>query len=105
MATQIDAVDQGQQQMQANLDTVSTTASQVALDVITLDTNQDRIEQAVQANREELAAKLNEIALGQQQWLARFDAAEAKIETMTAGISTLEQRVTKLQGTLPDKSR
>jgi DNA repair exonuclease SbcCD ATPase subunit len=72
----------------------------VALDVITLDENQGRIEETVQANRQELAAKLTEIAQGQQQWLARFDAAEAKVETMTAGITALEQRVANLQGTL-----
>ena len=100
LATQLDTVVQNQQHVQSNLDTVTATTSQVALDVITLDNNQERIEQAVQANREELAARLTEIAQGQQQWLARFDAAEAKVETMTAGITALEQRVTKLQGTL-----
>jgi len=100
LTSQIEAVTQGQQQMQSNLDTVTATTSQVALDVITLDDNQDSIKQAVQANRQELATKLTEIAQGQQQWLARFDAAEAKVAAMTDGITALEQRVTKLQGTL-----
>jgi len=100
LASQVKTVTQGQQQMQSNLDIVTATTSQVALDVITLDDNQDKIEQAVQANRQELATKLAEIAQGQQQWLARYDAAEAQVATMTAGITALEQRVTNLQGTL-----
>jgi chromosome segregation ATPase len=97
---QIDTVTQGQQELQSNLDTVTATTSQVALDVITLDDNQGRIEQAVETNRQQLATRLTEIAQGQQQWLARFDAAEAKVDTMTASITAFEQRVTKLQGTL-----
>jgi len=100
LGTQLQTVAQGQQQMQSNLDTVTATTSQVALDVITLDENQGRIEDAVQANRQELATRLTEIAQGQQQWLARFDAAEARIATMTDGITALEQRVANLQGTL-----
>jgi len=98
--TQLQTVAQGQQQMQSNLDTVTATTSQVALDVIALDDNQAKIEEAIQANRQELATKLTEIAQGQQQWLARFDAAEAKVEMMTSGIAALEQRVANLQGTL-----
>jgi chromosome segregation ATPase len=97
---QIDTVTQGQQELQSNLDTVTATTSQVALDVITLDDNQGRIEQAVETNRQQLATRLTEIAQGQQQWLARFDAAEAKVDTMTASITAFEQRVAKLQGTL-----
>jgi chromosome segregation ATPase len=97
---QIETVTQGQQELQSNLDTVTATTSQVALDVITLDDNQGRIEQAVETNRQQLATRLTEIAQGQQQWLARFDAAEAKVDTMTASITAFEQRVAKLQGTL-----
>ena len=100
LSSQIETVAQGQQQLQGNLDAVTVTANQLAADVTTLDDNQGRIEQAVEANRQELALKLAEIAQGQQQWLARFDAAEAKVATMTAGISALEERVSKLQGTL-----
>ena len=100
LASTLTAVVQDQEQLKSSLDTVTTTTNQVALDVITLDGNHVKLQQAVQANRQELVTKLAEIAQGQQQWLARFDAAQAQVETMTAGITALEQRVTRLQGTL-----
>lgn len=94
------SVTQGQWAMQGHLDKVSAAAEQVALNVAGIDQNQTELAQIVKANRDELVAKLDGIAQDQQQWLTRFDAAEAKIDAMTAGITALEQRVTKLQGTL-----
>ena len=100
MASTLSTVAQNQQQTQASLETISTTTGQVAKDVVTLEDSQAKLQEAVAANRQELATKLAEIAQGQQLWLARFDAAQAQVETMTAGITALEQRVSKLQGTL-----
>lgn len=102
LAGKLDSIAEGQQQIETSLDTVAATASQVALDVITLDSGQAELGKAVQLNRQELATKLAAVAQGQQEWLARFDAAQAQTETMTAGITALEQRVSKLQGTLQE---
>lgn len=88
------------QTMQANLDTVTATTSQAALDLIGVSDRQANMEQAAQANRLLLDARLAEITQGQQQWLQRFDAAQTNMDTMDAGIVTLEQDVTKLQATL-----
>ncbi len=99
---QVTKLTQTQQQMQSGLDIVTATTGQVALDVIAMDENQAKLGRAVQADREALVTKLAEIAQGQQQWLARFDDAQAKVETMTASIAALQQRATELQGTLQD---
>jgi uncharacterized phage infection (PIP) family protein YhgE len=89
-----------QRQMQNGLETVAATTGQAALDVITLGGNQTRLEQATQTGREELIARLAEIAQGQQSWLQRFDAAQAKVNSLAEGIAAVEQRVNALQGTL-----
>jgi len=89
-----------QQQIQSSLDTVTSTTGQAALDVGTLNGNQTRMEQALQAGRDELITRLAEIAQGQQNWLQRFDAAQANVDTMAKGIVALEQQVARLQGTL-----
>jgi len=43
---------------------------------------------------------LAEIAQGQQSWLQRFDAAQAKVNSLAEGIAAVEQRVNALQGIL-----
>ena len=100
LASQLSALAADQKQLESGLDTITATTSQVALDVIALDSGQAKLSEAVQANRQELVTKLAELAEGQKLWLARFDATEAKVATMTAGIASLEQRVSKMQGTL-----
>jgi chromosome segregation ATPase len=89
-----------QQQTQSGLDTVVATAGQTALDVIALNDGQIRLAQAAQADRQELAAKLTGIVQSQQQWVQRLDAAQANVQTIAASIATLEQHITKLQGSL-----
>lgn len=98
--TALGTVTENQQTMQGQLQQVATANEKVARDVATLDAGQSELAETVKANREELVTRLNEIAQGQQQWLTRFDATEAKVEAMTQSITSLEQRVTKLQGTL-----
>lgn len=125
VSDQITHVADSQQQVRHGLDTVTVTTGQTAIDVIRVAAEQNALheglrshdetvarqvasmtetqaglEQTVQANGRELTARLADIARGQQQWGRQFDAAQANVETMTAGISALEQRVTTLQGTL-----
>lgn len=100
IVSELSTVAQDQQKVRAGLEAVAATTTQVAEDVVTVGDNQVKLEQAVEANRHELVTKLAEIAQGQQQWLTRFDAAQANIETMATSITSLEQRVAKLQGTL-----
>jgi len=98
--TALGTVTENQQTMQGQLQQVATANEKVAHDVATLDAGQSELAETVKTNREELVTRLNEIAQGQQKWLTRFDATEAKVEAMTQSITSLEQRVTKLQGTL-----
>lgn len=100
LASELATVAQGQQQVQSHLDTIAADTTQVAREVATVGDSQTRLEQAFEANRQELVVRLAQIAQGQQEWLTRFDAAQANIETMATSIVSLEQRVTKLQGTL-----
>jgi len=90
----------GQEQTQSGLDAVVATAGQTALDVIDLNEGQARLAQAVQADRQEWAARLTELVQSQQQWAQRLDAAQANVQTTTASIAALEQHLTKLQGSL-----
>ncbi len=89
-----------QQQTQSGLDAVVATSGQTALDVIDLNEGQARLTQAVQTDRQELAAKLAELVQSQQQWAQRLDAAQANVQTVTTSIAALEQHLTKLQGSL-----
>ena len=100
IAAELSTVTEGQQQVQGHLETITATATQVARDVVQVGENQGKLERAFETNRQELVARLTEIAQGQQEWLTRFDAAQANIEAMATGIASLEQRVMKLQGTL-----
>ncbi|NLT76248.1 MAG: hypothetical protein GXX98_06970 [Planctomycetes bacterium] len=102
LASELATVAQGQQRMQGHLDTIAADTTQVAREVATVGDNQTRLEQAFETNRQELVLRLTQIAQGQQEWLARFDAAQANIETMATGIASLEKRVASLQGTLQD---
>ncbi len=100
VSTDVTRIAQTQQQVLSGLDTVTATAGQVALDVIAMDESQGELERAVQTDREVLVGKLAEIAQGQQQWMARFDEAQTEAETISASITTLQQRIVELQGTL-----
>jgi DNA repair exonuclease SbcCD ATPase subunit len=86
-----------QQQMQNSLDTVTATTGQASLDTISLNNGQDRLGQAVQAGRQEMADKLADVAQGQQKWSERLDAAQAKVVTLGDSVTTLEQRIARLQ--------
>ncbi len=98
--TALGTLNESQETMQGQLTDVTTANEKVAVEVAQLDKSHAELTNTVKTNREELVTKLNEIALGQQQWLTRFDATEAKVEAMTTSLTSLEQRVTKLQGTL-----
>jgi chromosome segregation ATPase len=91
---------EGQQQMQTGLDTVTATTGQMARDVVALNETQARSEQTAQAGRVEVAATLAEIAQTQQGWLQRFDTAQTRIQAMADGITTLDEQLARLQGTL-----
>jgi DNA repair exonuclease SbcCD ATPase subunit len=89
-----------QEQIRDSLDTVTATTGQTALDAIALNGAQKRMEQTLQAGREELAAGRAEVAQAQQSWQQRFDTAQVKVSALAEGITALEQRVATLQGTL-----
>jgi chromosome segregation ATPase len=89
-----------QQQMQSGLDTVTAVTGQASLDTLTLNNGQGQLGQAVQAGRQETAAKLAAMAQDQQNWSNRLDAAQAKIATIADSIAALEQQIGKLQGVL-----
>jgi hypothetical protein len=90
----------GQQQMQNGLDAVIATAGQTALDVIDLNASQARLAKAVQADGQDLTARLAELVRNQQQWAQRLDAAQANVQAITVSIAGLEEHLAKLQGSL-----
>jgi hypothetical protein len=100
ITSELSTVTQAQQHVRADLDAVAATTAEIVQNVAAVGNNQTKLEQAFETNRQELISKLAEIAHGQQEWLTRFDAAQANIETMATSIASLEQRVVKLQGTL-----
>jgi chromosome segregation ATPase len=97
---QMAALAESQQQVQSGVDTITATTGQNALDSIAMSNGQTRMEQAMQAGREELATRLAALEQEQQSWLQRFDTAQARINTLAEGIGALEQRLAALQGTL-----
>ncbi len=99
-AGRIAKLDDSQQKMQSGLDAVTTTVGQTARDVTVLNESQTQSEQTAQAGREQVAAKLAEVAQNQQSWIERFDAAQAKVQAMADSIATLDQQLGKLQGAL-----
>jgi chromosome segregation ATPase len=96
----IATLDGNQQKMQSGLDAVTATAGQTVRDIASLNETQAKSEQTAQAGRGEVVAKLGEIAQSQQGWLQRFDAAQARIQSMADGIATLDQQLGNLQGVL-----
>lgn len=86
--------------MQANLDTVTATTGQLALDLIEVGDKQARLTQIVQANQTKLATELAQLAEDRQQFNERLGTAQTEIEAMAGSISMLDERLTKLHGTL-----
>jgi len=99
---QLTKLNDKQESMQACLDTVTATTGQVALDVISVDQGQAKLAEAIQADRQEVTARLAELARDRQQWSQRLDAAQANMETVAGSILTLEQRLASLQGTMQE---
>ena len=89
-----------QTEIQGNLDVLTATTGQTALDIIALNNGQADLEQAVRNSNSELTDKLTVIAQGQQDWLQGLDAAQTKVHTMAEGMTALEQQIATLQGAL-----
>ena len=102
LGNQLTKLNDKQESMQACLDTVTATTGQVALDVISVDQGQAKLAEAIQADRQEVTARLAELARDRQQWSQRLDAAQANMETVAGSILTLEQRLASLQGTMQE---
>jgi len=102
VGNQLTGLNGKQDSMQSNLDTVTATTGQVALDLIAVGQGQARLAQAVQANRQEVTTQLAELAQDRQQWSAQLQTAQARMETMAGSISTFEQRLAKLQGAMQE---
>jgi len=100
VAGRVAKLDENQQKAQSGIDAVATTAGQAVRDIAVLNETQAKAEQTAQAGRVETAAKLTEIAQGQQSWIERFDAAQARIQAMADSITALDQQLGKLQGAL-----
>ncbi len=98
--TQMAKLTEGQQQMQSSLEVVTATAGQASLDALALSNSQDKLGQAVQAGRQDMANRLTAMAQSQQNWSERLDNAQAKVATMTDNIAALEQQIAKLQTVL-----
>ena len=86
-------LSENQQAIQNNLDIITATAGQVALDVIALGNRQEALEQAVQANRRVFAEKLADLSEDRQGWRQQLDTAQARVETMAKNVTTLEERI------------
>jgi hypothetical protein len=86
-----------QQAIQNNLDILTATAGQVALDVIALSNTQATLERAVQANRQEFTAKLSAMADDRQNWRERLDASQARVEALAEGVGAIEKRMGTLK--------
>jgi chromosome segregation ATPase len=99
-ARQLAFLTESQQKMQSGLDTVTASSGQTAHDVAALGDAQAKSEQNAQTGRTEVIGRLETIAQDQQGWVQRFDAAQARIQTMAEGIAALDQQLGKLQGAL-----
>jgi len=100
VANQLSGLDNMQESMQAGLDTVTATTGQVALDLIAVGQEQAKLAKAAQADRQQVTARLAELAQDRQQWSQRLDTAQTGMETMADSILALEQRLASLQGTM-----
>lgn len=89
-----------QLELRQGLDSVSTTADQLAEDLGSVGDTQQSIESAVKTSRNDLTAKLDAFAREQQLWQQRFDTTQAQIESLATNLSVVEQRVATLQGSL-----
>jgi flagellar capping protein FliD len=100
LSGQMTQLADGQQQVQNGVDTITATTAQTALDGIAVSNSQARMEQSLQAGREELVAKLAGLSQEQQNWPQRLDAVQARVNALAESIATLDQRLATLQGTL-----
>ncbi len=98
--TQMAKLADGQQQMQSGLDIVTATAGQASLDALALSDSQDKLGQALQAGRQDVADRLAAMAQSQQNWSERLDNAQTKVATIADRIAALEQQIAKLQTVL-----
>jgi chromosome segregation ATPase len=97
---QMAGLAQAQQQMQTGVDTITATTGQTALDGIAMSNSQTRMEQAMQAGRAELVAKLGGLAQEQQNLPQRLETVQARVNALADGVAALDQRLAALQGTL-----
>ncbi len=74
-----------QEEVRTNLDTLTATAGQTALDIIAMTTRQDAIQAALQSHNETLGARMTEIADNQQQMQSSLDTV-----TATTGQASLD---------------
>ncbi|NLH42650.1 MAG: hypothetical protein GX448_12505 [Planctomycetes bacterium] len=93
-------LDESQQKAQSGIEAAATTASQAVRDIAALSDSQNKSEQTAQTGRVEMAARLTEIAQGQQSWIERFDAAQARIQAMADSIAMLDQQLGKIRDAL-----
>jgi chromosome segregation ATPase len=74
---QVAKIADGQQQMQSNLDTLTATTGQTALDVLAITTRQDAVRTALQSHDEASHTQMTKLANDQQQMQGSLDTVTA----------------------------
>jgi chromosome segregation ATPase len=90
----------GQQQMQSNLDTVTATTGQTALDLMGMTQRQDAIQATLQSHNETLGARIAQLADGQQQMQNGLDTVTATTGQASLDILAVTQRQDAIQAAL-----
>ncbi len=89
-----------QEEMRTNLDTLTATAGQTALDIIAMTTRQDTIQAALQSQKETLGTQVARLADGQQQMQNSVDTVTATTSQASLDILGVTTRQNALQATL-----